>query len=86
MFRPFRSHLQTDILITTLYNNRPDGIMVDKTIREAYSIDIVIYNSHNFYRTITEKLQKCTVLKEDQARAWRLNATYIVGLCTISLI
>jgi hypothetical protein len=39
--------------------------MLDKTIKDAYSIDVAILNSHNLHSTITEKLQKYTDLKED---------------------
>ena len=39
--------------------------MLDKIIKEAYSIDVAIPNSHNLHSTITEKLQKYTDLKED---------------------
>ena len=38
-------------------NNRPDIVMLDKTIKEEHLIDVTIPNSHNLYRSIIKKLQ-----------------------------
>jgi len=46
-------------------NNRPDIVILDKTNKEAYLIDVAVPNSHNLHNTITEKLQKYTDLKDD---------------------
>jgi hypothetical protein len=46
--------------ITIMYNNRPDIVILDTTIEEAYSVDVAIPNSHSLHSTITEKLQKYT--------------------------
>jgi hypothetical protein len=48
----------------TVHKNRPDTFMLDKTIKEAYLIDVAIPNGHNLYSIITEKIQKYTELKE----------------------
>jgi hypothetical protein len=45
-----------------IYNNRPGRIILDKTVEEAYLMDVAFSNNHS---TITEKLQKYTDLKED---------------------
>jgi len=50
--------------------NRPDIVMLDKTIREAYLIYVAIRISHNFHSTITERLQKCMDFKEELVRIW----------------
>ena len=54
--------------------------MLDKTIKEAYSIDAAIPNSHSLHSTITEQLQKYTDLKDELIRIMQLNAVYIVSL------
>jgi len=46
-------------------NNRLGIVILDKTIREAYLIDVAVPNSHNLHNNITEKLQKYTDLKDD---------------------
>jgi hypothetical protein len=47
----------------TVHNDRPDTLTLDKTIKEAYLIDVTIPNSFDLYRNINEKLQKDTYLK-----------------------
>jgi hypothetical protein len=47
--------IRTDL---TLQNKRPDRILLDRTIKEAYLIDVAIPKSHSLYSTIIEKLQK----------------------------
>ena len=42
----------------TIYNNRPDIIVLYKTVKEAYLRDAAILNSHTLLTTITDKLQK----------------------------
>jgi hypothetical protein len=44
----------------TKYNNKPDIVLLDETIKEEYLIEVVIPDSHNLYSTITERLQKYT--------------------------
>jgi hypothetical protein len=56
----------------TIHNNRPNVVTFDKTIKEAHSIYAAIHNSHNLHSTITEKVQKYTVLKEELVRIWPL--------------
>jgi hypothetical protein len=64
----------------TIHNNRPDIIIIDKTIKEAYVTDVTIPNSHNRHSTITEKRQKCTDLKEELIRMWQLKTACIILL------
>ena len=47
----------------TAHNDRPDIVMLDKTIKEAYLTDVTIPNSYDLYSNIIEKLQKDTYLK-----------------------
>ena len=42
--------------------------MLDKTVKEAYLIDVAIANSQNLRSTITENLQKYTDLTEELIR------------------
>jgi len=37
----------------TIHNNKPDIVLLDETIKEAYLIDVAIPDSHNLYSTIT---------------------------------
>jgi hypothetical protein len=46
------------IPVRTVPNNRPDVVMFDTTIKEAYLIYVVIPNSHNLLITTTERVQK----------------------------
>jgi hypothetical protein len=64
----------------TIHNNRPDKVMFDKTIKEAYLIDVAIPKSHNLHSTITKKLQKYTDLTEALIRIWQLKMAYIIPL------
>jgi hypothetical protein len=54
--------------------------MLDKTIKEAYFMDVRIPNSRNLCSTTTKKLQKYTNLKEELTKTWQLNADCIVPL------
>jgi hypothetical protein len=47
--------------------------MLDKTIKEAYSVQPAIPNSHNLYSTMTKNFQKYTDVKEELTRIWQLN-------------
>jgi hypothetical protein len=49
----------------TVHNNRPNIDMLDKTIKEAYLINVAIPKSHNLFSTIIQKLQKYTNLQEE---------------------
>jgi hypothetical protein len=62
----------------TILNNRSDIVILGKPIKEAYLIDVAIPNSHNFYSTITENLQKYTDLKEEIIRCgnWKRRIQY----------
>jgi hypothetical protein len=64
----------------TVHNNTPDIVMLDKTIKEAYLIDIAICNRHSLYSPITEKFQKYTDLKEELPRIWQLTMVCIIPL------
>ena len=46
-------------------------------MKEEYSIDVAIPNSHYLHSTITEKLQKYTDLKDELIRMWQLKTAYI---------
>ena len=37
-------------------NIRPDIVILEKTIKEAYLIAVAVHTSHNLHSTITEKL------------------------------
>ena len=66
--------------ITVINNNRPDMIVLDKTIKEACLTDVAIPNSHNLHSTIIEKLRKYTDLKEEFVRIWELKMAYVIPL------
>jgi hypothetical protein len=59
-------YVRSIIYDRTIHNNRPDVIIFDKTIKETYLIDATVLNSHNLHSTITEKLQKCTEVKQER--------------------
>ena len=60
---------------STVCNNRPGTVMLDKTINEAYSVHAALPNSHTICSTTSKKLQKYTDLT-----IWQLSAVYIVPL------
>jgi len=49
--------------------------MLDKTTKEAHSVDAAIPNRHNLHSTITERLQKYIDLKEELI-IWQLRTAY----------
>ena len=61
----------------TFLNNRLHIVILDKTIKEAYLVDVAIPNSHNLHSTITQKLQKYNGLKE-LIRIWQLKTAYVL--------
>jgi hypothetical protein len=54
--------------------------VLDKTIKESYSVSVTIPNSHNLHSTITEKLQKYRDLKEELVRMWQLTTANMMSL------
>jgi hypothetical protein len=62
----------------TIHNNRPEIVILDKTIKEAYLIDVAIANGQNLHSTITENLQKYRDLTEELIRIWQLQTA-----CTV---
>jgi hypothetical protein len=49
-------------------------------LKHANSIGVAIPNSRNLYSAITERLQKCTDLKEELTRIWQLKTAYMIVL------
>jgi len=66
----------------TIHNNKPDIVLLDELIKEAYLTDAAIPDSHNLYSTITERLQKYT---EELIRKWKLKAFYKTSLVLPSM-
>ena len=60
----------------TVHNNRPQIVIFDITIKQAYLIDAATSNSHNLHSTLTEKLHTCTDLKEELIKIWQLITAY----------
>jgi hypothetical protein len=54
--------------------------MLDSTTKHGHSIDVAIPNSHNLHSAITERLQKCTDLKEELTSMWQIKTVYIILL------
>jgi hypothetical protein len=67
------------IIITdrTAHNSSPDRIVLDKTIKEQYSVGVAIPNSHNLH---SEKLQKYRDLKAELIRTWQLKTANMMSL------
>jgi hypothetical protein len=49
---------RTIITDLTVQNDRPHRVLLDRTIKEAYLIDVAIPKYHSLNSTIIEKLQK----------------------------
>ena len=64
----------------TVHSNRPHTVMLDKTIKQAHSVDAAIRNSHNLYSTLTERLQQYTDWKEQLTRIQQLKTAHTVPL------
>jgi len=63
----------------TTYNNRPNTVTLDKTIKEAYCSNCSILQqlpSHSLHSTITQKLQKHKNLKVELARIIKRSIKY----------
>jgi len=73
------------VTVRTVHNNNTDRAVLDKTTKQAHSVDIAIPNSHNLHSAITERLQKCSDLKEELTRMWQLNTPYIIILVISTL-
>ena len=58
-------HSKPIITDRTVHNYWPNIVMLDKTTKEAHSVDAAIPNRHNLHSTITERLQKYIDLKEE---------------------
>jgi len=52
--------------------------MLDKTVKEANSVDAAVRNSDNLHSTITEMLQEYTDLKQGLIYIWQLSAVCVV--------
>jgi hypothetical protein len=50
----------------TIHNNCLDVVLLDKNVKEAHLRNAEISNSHNLHSTITEQLDKCTDLQDEQ--------------------
>lgn len=62
----YKLYCDRSILIDrTLHTRRPDIVIIDKTIKEAYLIYVAVPSSHQLHSAIIEKLQKYTDLKEE---------------------
>jgi hypothetical protein len=57
----------------TIHNNKPDIVLLDEHIKEAYLTDAAIPDSHNLYRTITGRLHMYT---EELISKWQLKTFY----------
>ena len=64
----------------TAHNSRPHRVVLDKTIKESYSVGVAIPDSHNLHSTNTEKLQKYRDLKEELIRMWQLKTANMMSL------
>jgi hypothetical protein len=62
----------------TVHSNRPDTVILDKTIKQAHSVDTAIPKSHNFHSTVTERLQQYTGWKEELTRIQQLKTAHTV--------
>ena len=64
----------------TAHNNRPDRIILDKTITEAHSVGVAISSRHNLHSTVAKKLQKHTDFKGKLVRIRQMKTVYILSL------
>ncbi|CAH2107788.1 unnamed protein product [Euphydryas editha] len=64
----------------TIHYNRPDITLQDKSNKITYLIDIAVPNTHNLQKTISEKINKYTELKDEVARIWNQNKVYIIPI------
>ena len=62
----------------TIHNNRQDKVVLNKTIKEAYSVDVAVPNSHYLHSIATGKLQKYKDLKEKLTRRRQLPTPCII--------
>jgi hypothetical protein len=69
-------YYRSNIIDQSIHNNRLDMIICDKTVKEAYLLDVAVSNIYNFHSTITEKLQNYTYLKGELIRIWHLKVIW----------
>ena len=61
-------------------------IIIIIIIKEAYVTDVAIPNSQNLHRTITDKLQMSTGLKEEFKRIWKTKKPVIPVVLSATVI
>jgi hypothetical protein len=64
----------------TVHNHRPDTVTLDKTVKQAHSVDVAIPSNHNLHSTVTEKLEKHTDLTEGLKSMWQLKTACLIPL------
>ena len=62
----------------TIVANRPDIVLIDKTRKKTYIIDIAIPNDHNINQKYREKVEKYTPLAQEIKRIWRQDTVIIL--------
>jgi hypothetical protein len=73
----YKWYYDRSIITDRTIHNRPDIVILHRTIKEAHLTDVAIPNHHNLHSTITKMLQMFTVLKEELIRIWQLETAYI---------
>lgn len=64
----------------TIHYNRPDITLRDKLNKTTYLIDIAVPNTHNIQKTIAEKINKYSELKDEVTRIWKQDKVYVVPI------
>lgn len=64
----------------TATHNRPDLVLVDKTKRQVYLIDIAIPNTKNLQEKYVEKISKYAPLVESIKKQWHMDLVRIIPI------
>jgi len=62
----------------TSHSNRPDIVILGKTVKEARLIDVAVPKSHNLHSAITERFQTYADLKGEPIRIWQMKTVCII--------
>ena len=62
----------------TIVANRPDIVLIDKTNKKTFILDIAIPSDHNIHSKYTEKLEKYSPLAQEIKRIWHQESVTIL--------
>ncbi|CAH2239942.1 jg3373 [Pararge aegeria aegeria] len=73
-------NLQWRTRLNSLRANRPDTVLVDRSVRRATTVDITVPHDDNLVKDIKEKVSKYLDLAHEITAMWNVESTVIVPI------